>query len=157
MKVPKINNQAFTLMEIVIVVILLGIIAGFAIPNYSKAIRKAHERDAINQLISLSAANLIYNARQGKFVDDDGSPGDDLTYINTNLGINIIPNELIYSYDQTSNTAYTAKAIWNPPGTADDFTLCVNQGAITTGTNPCCNTSTNTCPSLADCAFVPCN
>ena len=67
------NKRAFTIMEIVIVVILIGIIAAFALPNYNKSIRKSHERDAVLQLQALHAANLIFRARNGDYFDTVGT------------------------------------------------------------------------------------
>ena len=45
--------KGFTLVEILIVVAIIGIIAGFGLPGYEKMVRKAHERNAILGLTSI--------------------------------------------------------------------------------------------------------
>ena len=59
--------KGFTLMELMVVVIIIGVIAAFAIPNYSKSIQKAHERDMLVQLTSIHASNLLYRSYDGKY------------------------------------------------------------------------------------------
>jgi prepilin-type N-terminal cleavage/methylation domain-containing protein len=145
------RNRGFTLMELMVVVVLIGIIAGFAIPNYSKAVRKAHERDMVMQLITLHAANQIYEANAGKYLQTDcngGPPATDLDCINTRLSINIISSDgTAYSYNSTGTSTYTADADW------DIYTILVDESPIdTNGTNPdnpCC--STNNCLAVIDC------
>jgi len=138
-------KRAFTLTEIMIVVIIIGIIAGFALPQYTKAIRKAHERDVVIQLISLHAANLIYNAKEDEFF-----PGTNLTIsqINDGLNINIIANDMNYSYTRSATDAYAATATWDDSDNSFDFTVRVNEGPLS-ASNPCC--SAGSCPSLPDC------
>ncbi len=147
-------KAGFTLLEIIIVVVLLGIIAGFALPNYQKSIRKAHERDAIVQLSSLHATNLMYNAQDGGFL-----PGTlDITGINTGLGINIIANGMTYAYvaGASKPTTFSATAVWDESGTTNDFTARINEkpidptNATAANRNPCC--FAGTCPSLLNCS-----
>ena len=125
----------FTLIELIVVVVLIGIIAGFAIPNYDKAIRKAHERDMSTQMMALHAANMIYRANAGKYWDTATVPETALSVINSTLGINIISNDgTTYSY--TSNvggTTFTATARWGA------YTIQIDQNPIS-GTNPSCAT-----------------
>lgn len=142
-------------MEIIVVVVLLGIITSFALPNYQKSVRKAHERDAIVQLTSLYAANLMYNAQDGAYLP--GSPVRNLASINSGLGINIIANGMTYTYAAAASAAvtFTARAFWDESGTANDFTIRVNErainpNAVSPNRNPCCATA-GKCPSLGDC------
>jgi type IV pilus assembly protein PilE len=41
------NNQGFTLIELMIVIVILAIIASIAIPSYSNYVKKAHIKVAI--------------------------------------------------------------------------------------------------------------
>ena len=88
---------AFTLMELMLVVIILGIIAGFALPSLDKLYRKSQQRDITNYLRLIHGANEIYKARHGTYWD----PGDTfirpLNEINTALGLNI-PANAKYTY-----------------------------------------------------------
>jgi prepilin-type N-terminal cleavage/methylation domain-containing protein len=127
--------QGFTIMELLIVVILIGIIAGFAIPNYEKAVRKAHERDMQIQLMALHAANVIYRAHTGTYWDTGGANQTDLATINSALGLNIIANDgTSYSYNGATGS-FTAYAVWS------GYTIRVINSPINTSVtppNPCC-------------------
>lgn len=142
------TQKAFSILELMVVVILIGIIASFAIPQYYKAIDKAHERDAGLQLTALHAANLIYRAQRGKYLGTDYSL---LSDINNALGINIVANELTYNYDETGGgVTYLATATWTN-SLATTFTIRVTQAAIDVATkNPCCLSA-----PLGNCQIVP--
>jgi type IV pilus assembly protein PilA len=56
MKILKNNKKGFTLLELIIVCSLIALLAGLAIPNYSRYRQKAEELKAI------SCGNQIYNA-----------------------------------------------------------------------------------------------
>jgi len=141
------KRTAFTLMELMVVVIIIGIMAGYALPQYQRAVRKAHERDAIVQLTAIQAANIMYYAKNGAYLPVAAT----LTAINTGLNINIIPNDMTYAYTRTSTSAFTASATWDEAGTTNDFMLIINQAAAGAG-NPCCSTTTpSQCPTRASC------
>jgi prepilin-type N-terminal cleavage/methylation domain-containing protein len=93
------QEGGFTLMEIMIVVILIGVLAAFAIPNYSKAVQKGRERSASVQLMATHAANKIYFAQNGVYYPSSLA---DYTLINTAFGINIIPDSSSTTYTYTS-------------------------------------------------------
>ena len=135
------KNQAFTLTELMIVVVILGIMAGFAIPNYQRAIVRAHERDAVIQLTALNAANLIFYTNNN---NQYGGPFNSLQAINAGLGINIIANDMTYAYNLTAPTTYNATAQYGA-----NFTIRVNETAVS-GTNPCCVTA-GSCRTIPNC------
>ncbi len=136
--IPK---GGFTLTELMVVVIVIGIMASFAVPSYTRSIRKSHERDMIMQLTALHASNLIFRAQQGDYWSTGGVVENKLMTINTTLGINIISNDgTTYSYKGTSGTSFTATATW------DNFTVEVAEAALD-ATNPSCK-SGDPCPTL---------
>ncbi len=127
----KLNRvSAFTLMEVMIVVVLLVVMASFAIPNYTDAINRTRVRDAVSQLTVLNAANAVYSAQANAFLAGTGLAID---AINSGLGINMIANDLTYSYTRSSTTAYTATAAYG-----STFTVLVDEASISS-TNPCCS------------------
>jgi len=134
----RLQKLGFTIMELMVVVILIGIIAAFAIPNYSNALARSHERDMRIQLQVMHAANQIYRAGTGNgdFLDIDCV--NCLTaVINTTLSINVLPNNTVYDYGG-DGTTFTIKAIWGP----DNLTVEIDENPLST-TNPGC---TNSCP-----------
>ncbi|MDP8211685.1 MAG: type II secretion system protein [Candidatus Zapsychrus exili] len=132
------KKNGFTLIEILIVIVLLGIISGFAIPSYSKAINKAHEKDTVVQLTAIHAGNMIYKAQSGSYLTGTNK---NLSYVNSNLKLNVIANSATYNYTGASAT-FAATAQYG------SFTVKVTHAAISSS-NPCCNSGS--CPSLTAC------
>lgn len=127
------QRRAYTLMEVMIVIVLLVIMASFAIPNYVDSVNRTRVRDAVSQLTVLNAADAVYKSQANAYLAGTGLTIDQ---INTGLNINLIANDLTYSYTRSSTTAYTATATFG-----SSFTVRVNEAAISS-TNPCCSAGT---------------
>ncbi|MBI5149669.1 MAG: prepilin-type N-terminal cleavage/methylation domain-containing protein [Candidatus Omnitrophica bacterium] len=135
------TTKGFTLIELMVVIVIVGIIAAFGIPSYTKSIQKSHERDMAAQLTAVHAANLLYRSYNGKYWDTAAS-SKNMAEINSALSLNIIANDgTTYDYNSDGNV-FTAAATWSA------YTLKVTQAAIG-ATNPCCVTLN--CLSLASC------
>lgn len=127
-----------------VVVIIVGVIAAFAIPNYNKSIQKAHERDMLAQLTSIHAANLLYRSYDGKYWNTRGEDKN-MAQINSALTINIISSSgTTYNYKSTDGSSYKATATWGA------CVLGVTEAPIDDTINPC--HSGGTCLlTLSDC------
>lgn len=56
-------TKAFTIVEIMIVIVIIGILVSIAGPRYSVGLRRAKARDARNNLLIIHGANAVYRAR----------------------------------------------------------------------------------------------
>ena len=145
----KSRNFGFTLMEMMLVTIVIAIISGFALPNFSRAMTKARVRDAQVQLSAVYASYKILSAKNP--TDPQLLGAKSIAQINADFGINLVANGLTYNYLGVPLT-FTATAVL--PG-AGGFTVRINQNPINPlqqpaiGGNPCC--SVGTCPGLGNC------
>ena len=80
MKNKVVCTKGFTLIEILIVVLILGILAAIALPKYQKAVEKSRTVEAI--------LTLKYMHKQGAICELENSPQEcDLIKTNRDLGI----------------------------------------------------------------------
>lgn len=132
------SKKGFTVIELLVVVALIGLIAAFTIPDFSKSISKSHERDLVMQLTTLHGASLIYEAQNGTYWVAANEA--DIGVINSALNINLISQDgTTFNYNSDGVT-YTFDGTWS------GFTVRLTQAPIASGTNPSCGGGT--CPSL---------
>ena len=71
MRTPEYNKAAFTLVEIMIVIAIIGLLAVIALPNLSRARTKAQQSRFINDLRIASAAFEQYTMENGTYPVDN--------------------------------------------------------------------------------------
>ncbi len=115
--------RGFTLTELIVVVVVLGIMAGFAIPNYTKSIDRAYRKDGTVNLTAIYAAQQIYyNNNNASYWQPSGGGG--VSDINTSLGLGILSNNLTYSCSGNGVT-------FSCTATRGAMTLTVTQASAT--------------------------
>ncbi len=74
------RNRAFTLVEILIVVVILGILAAIVVPQFTNAANDARGGNITTQLQTLNNQSELYAARNnGAYADFAGTAWTDLT------------------------------------------------------------------------------
>jgi len=73
------NQKGFTLVELMIVVIIVGILAAVAIPMYQGATERAKASEAVAALGTIRGAMRVYYAEHGTYVISGVEDGDQVT------------------------------------------------------------------------------
>jgi prepilin-type N-terminal cleavage/methylation domain-containing protein len=82
------GKKSFTLVELAIVIVIIGISAALALPGYSTLKEKSLDREARTNLALIQAAEKIYRLEAGAYYPAAGSVTS-ITNINTNLKLSL--------------------------------------------------------------------
>ena len=99
------NCSGFTLIELLVVVLIIGILASVALPQYQKAVEKSRQAEAWTTMKSIMDAVKIAQMENG---DMSAIPTwDELTLQFVNEGGSIVNSENAYSSFDTKNWQYS--------------------------------------------------
>jgi len=137
-------KRGFTIVELMVVVIIVGIIAAFALPNYRNATAKADERNAVLMARQFQAIQKIHKEINGEYINHLSPDYNKITDMVSSYH-NLYPKIGISS--MLSNNTYTFQ-----------FVSCENayniRIEVSLDNEPCCRSSADfTCKTLPDCAY----
>lgn len=64
------NKRGFTLIELLVVVLIIGILASVALPQYTKAVEKSRMTEAVNMVRNVVTAQEVYKMANGSWAND---------------------------------------------------------------------------------------
>ncbi|MDD3374974.1 MAG: prepilin-type N-terminal cleavage/methylation domain-containing protein [Candidatus Omnitrophica bacterium] len=91
------KKKGFTLTEVVITIVILGVLASIGIPSFQNVIKDTRIKDASTNLLILYTAQRIYHNENGSYVSANGAAA-----LNTALNTGIIPGDTLYTCDSAS-------------------------------------------------------
>jgi len=69
-KALSIKKNGFTLVELAVVVVIIGVLAAFAVPRFRSSVERSKAAEAFNYLSAVQAAQERYHARQSTYAED---------------------------------------------------------------------------------------
>lgn len=69
---PRRRRAGFTLVELIVVVIVLGLLAAMGVPSFLKSVERSKASEAFTYLSAVRAAQERFHARQGTYTDQLG-------------------------------------------------------------------------------------
>src|SRR5713226_6205343 len=61
------NRKGFTLVELAVVIVVIGVLAAFGVPRFIKSVERSKAAEAFAYLSAVRAAQERYHARQGTY------------------------------------------------------------------------------------------
>ncbi len=68
--IKRTSKRGFSLVELAVVIVIIGVLAAFAVPKFRDSVERSKASEAYNYLSSVRAAQERYQSRQGTYADD---------------------------------------------------------------------------------------
>jgi type IV pilus assembly protein PilE len=117
----------FTLIEVMIVVVVIGVLAAIALPSFLDSVRKSRRADAITELNKVAQAQERWRANNPNFNNADVSTAA--------TGLGLYGATLATSY--TLNSGYYSIAIGTAAASPTDYTVTATAAGAQVGDTTC--------------------
>ena len=67
MCLPLRNRKGFTLVELAVVIVIIGVLAAFGVPRFREAVERSKAGEAFNYLSAIRSAHERYHSRNGEY------------------------------------------------------------------------------------------
>jgi type IV pilus assembly protein PilE len=152
------DKKGFTLMELIVVMIIIGILATVAVSNYTTMMIQGAAKAAQNNLTAIYNAQKNYYFNNNKYCISPNGVCNSSASVNTTLSLNISDNNFTYTcndnasgfvcYATNNSDANLYLTITNNPIILPGGSTCASSTGANPGCNPSCSSDvTAYCPS----------
>jgi prepilin-type N-terminal cleavage/methylation domain-containing protein len=140
------DRKGFTLLELIIVVVIIGVLVVIAVPNYITFIKQSNAQSAQNNLMAIFAAEQRYYEDHNPNYCSGAPCAANTSGINQNLSLNISSNDPFSYSCSTAGSSYACAAAANDNSTQ----LILNPNAQVPASHVTClgNANANYCPVI---------
>jgi prepilin-type N-terminal cleavage/methylation domain-containing protein len=75
------SRKGFTLVELAVVIVIIGVLAAFGVPQFLKSVERSKAAEAFNYLSAVRSAQERYVAKEGCYADSATSTNLDITQV----------------------------------------------------------------------------
>ena len=143
----KMNKKGFTLIELLVVVLIIGILASIALPQYFKAVEKSKSAEALSLFGSIGGAQQRYYLVNDYYTTSFGNLDLDFTDKNSNVVTGSTLGTTNFTITLVGTSGDTAGVKAERSGGRYPYTVCKFYNSGKTG---CKDNSNGICTSLGN-------
>ena len=118
--------RGFTLLELVVVIIILAVLAGMAVPRYLKTVNRSYGAEALSILGELRASASRYYARTGDY--------SNMTMADLDFDPTQTTGAQHFTYDEPDDLSTTTFSFTATRSVGTGHTIKIDQAGTVTGT-----------------------